>query len=317
MGKSSIFAINIVKGGARSLFANFLLTIINRGIIQPLKFLRSGRLHAISFGGNKYTEITKIMLMISQNYSYRELVDRNWGYITNDLQDKIKRSRLFFAGCGLGSLIAETAARLGFSNFTLADGDIVEASNLNRQAFDKSHIGVNKATAISSVLKKINPKVNIKVIKKNIASNDIPILIRQSDFIINTVDFGKVYFDLVKIGQENKKHILLPYNIGFGGLVLIFNESTKSLDEILGSGIISNDIIFYKTLLNILKPKNLPSYIKENTASIFSNMKLRRNNPQIVIGAEIVSALVITSIVKILSGKKVPMAPRYIHKDIF
>lgn len=257
------------------------------------------------------------MLMISQNYSYRELIDRNWGYINESLQSEIKQSRLFFAGCGLGSLIAETAARLGFSNFILADGDTVEASNLNRQAFDKSHIGVNKASATSSVLKKINPKVNIDIIKKNITNSDISKNICQSDFIINTVDFGGVYFDLVKIGQEDKKHILLPFNIGFGGLVLIFNESTKSLDEILGSGIISNDIIFYKTLLNTLKPKNLPSYIKENITSIFSNMKLRHNNPQIVIGAEIVSALVITSIVKILAGKKVPMAPRYIHKDIF
>ena len=255
--------------------------------------------------------------MIGQNFSYQELIDRNWGYINESLQSEIKKARLFFAGCGLGSSIAETAARLGFSNFILADGDNVEASNLNRQAFDKSHIGVNKAAATSSILKKINPKVNIDVIKKNITNNDISNLVRRSDFIVNTVDFGEVYFNLVKAGQENKKHILLPFNIGFGGFVLIFNENTKSLDKIIGGGIIGNDIAFYKTLLNVFKPNNLPIYIAENISSIFSNMKLRHNNPQIVIGAEIVSALVITSIVKILAGQKVPMAPRYIYKDIF
>src|SRR3989338_1640970 len=231
--------------------------------------------------------------MIKEDFNYAELVDRNWGYINNSLQKKIKKTRILFAGCGLGSVIAEIATRLGFLNFILADGDKVELSNLNRQIFNKSQIGANKAVATASCLKKINPKINVTVLNRNIENNDIQSIIKKCDFIINTVDFGEVYFNLVKVGQENKKFILLPLNIGFGGFLMIF----------------------YKTLLKTIKVNDLPVYISKNLNNIFSSIKKRGNNPQIVIGADLVGALTITSVVKILAGQKIPMAPQYIHKD--
>ena len=255
--------------------------------------------------------------MIKENFSYAELVDRNWGYINNSLQKKIKKTRILFAGCGLGSVIAEIATRLGFLNFILADGDKVELSNLNRQIFNKSQIGANKAVATASCLKKINPKINVTVLNRNIENKDIQSIIKKCDFIINTVDFGEVYFNLVKVGQENKKFILLPLNIGFGGFLMIFNKDTKSINEIFGNTAINDDVIFYKTLLKTIKVNDLPVYISKNLNNIFSSIKKRGNNPQIVIGADLVGALTITSVVKILAGQKIPMAPQYIHKDVF
>lgn len=197
-------------------------------------------------------------------FNYSEFTDRNWAYINRDLQRIIKRTRIFFAGCGLGSLIAETSARLGFLNFLLADGDIVEVSNLNRQIFNNTHIGINKATATASILRKINPKSNIEVYRNYIKSEDIPPIVRKSDFIINTVDFNKVYSDLVKIGQSKNKYVLLPFNVGLGGFVFAFNKDTPSLDEILGDGTIKNDAAFYQTLLKRIQHIEVPEYISVN-----------------------------------------------------
>ena len=249
-------------------------------------------------------------------FNYSEFTDRNWAYINRDLQRIIKRTRIFFAGCGLGSLIAETSARLGFSNFLLADGDIVEVSNLNRQIFNKTHIGINKATATASILRKINSKSNIEVYRNHIKSEDIPHLARKSDFIINTVDFGKVYSDLVKIVQSKNKYVLLPFSVGFGGFVFVFNKDTPSLDEILGDGTIKNDTDFYQTLLKRIPHIELPEYISVNLNMIFSEVTKKKNIPQICIGAEITSALVVTTIVKILSNHKIPLAPRFSHVDL-
>lgn len=67
--------------------------------------------------------------------SYEELTLRNAGYVPPELQEKIRATRLLVAGCGLGSTIAEAAARVGFERFTLADGDSIAPHNLNRQAF--------------------------------------------------------------------------------------------------------------------------------------------------------------------------------------
>lgn len=58
---------------------------------------------------------------------------RNFLYISEANQKRIKNFRIFIGGCGLGSVIAECALRLGFENLTVIDGDKVELSNLNRQ----------------------------------------------------------------------------------------------------------------------------------------------------------------------------------------
>ena len=41
---------------------------------------------------------------------------RNYLYINSENQEKIKNYRVLTGGCGLGSVIAECALRLGFEN---------------------------------------------------------------------------------------------------------------------------------------------------------------------------------------------------------
>jgi tRNA A37 threonylcarbamoyladenosine dehydratase len=66
---------------------------------------------------------------------------RNFLYISESNQEKIKNFRILIGGCGLGSVIAECALRLGFENLTVIDGDKVELSNLNRQNYTQKDIG--------------------------------------------------------------------------------------------------------------------------------------------------------------------------------
>ena len=87
---------------------------------------------------------------------YDQLTLRNGFFISRDLQLKIKECSLVLAGCGLSSNFAVLAARLGFEKFILIDGDNVDESNLNRQPFSLNHVGLNKAEAISEIIKQIN-----------------------------------------------------------------------------------------------------------------------------------------------------------------
>ena len=75
-------------------------------------------------------------------FDYPTLVKRNLGYISNDVQQKIAGTTLLIAGCGMGSAPAICAARTGFTKFILADGDVVDAHNLNRQFYTHADIGV-------------------------------------------------------------------------------------------------------------------------------------------------------------------------------
>ena len=120
----------------------------------------------------------------------------------------------------------------------------------------------------------------------------------------------------MKIVQSKNKYVLLPFSVGFWGFVFVFNKDTPSLDEILGDGTIKNDTDFYQTLLKRIPHIELPEYISVNLNMIFSEVTKKKNIPQICIGAEITSALVVTTIVKILSNHKIPLAPRFSHVDL-
>jgi sulfur carrier protein ThiS adenylyltransferase len=68
------------------------------------------------------------------------------------------------AGCGgLGSNCAVALVRSGFARLRLADFDVVEASNLNRQAYTPAHLGRPKADCLAEVLRQINPDLEVTV----------------------------------------------------------------------------------------------------------------------------------------------------------
>src|SRR5215472_3121838 len=69
------------------------------------------------------------------------LLSRNWGLISPEVQARLRDQVILAAGVGLRSEMVVQACRLGFRNFILADGDTVEVSNLNRQAFTHAQVG--------------------------------------------------------------------------------------------------------------------------------------------------------------------------------
>jgi len=103
--------------------------------------------------------------------------------------EKLKKAKVCILGLGgLGSNVAVLLARSGIGYLKLVDFDIVEASNLNRQQYRISHIGIKKTEAMKSIIKEINPFVeidtlDIKVDRENILSvvEDIEIVVEAFD----------------------------------------------------------------------------------------------------------------------------------------
>ena len=114
-----------------------------------------------------------------------DLLKRN----VKGVSKKLKETKVCILGLGgLGSNVAVLLARAGIGYLKLVDFDIVEASNLNRQQYSISHIGLKKTEAIRTIIKEINPFVevgtlDIKVDRKNIHSivEDIEIVVEAFD----------------------------------------------------------------------------------------------------------------------------------------
>ena len=114
-----------------------------------------------------------------------DLLKRN----VKGISKKLKKTRVCILGLGgLGSNVAVLLTRSGIGYLKLVDFDIVEASNLNRQQYRISHIGIKKTEAMKSIIKEINPFVeidtlDIKVDRENIYSTvgDIEIVVEAFD----------------------------------------------------------------------------------------------------------------------------------------
>ena len=96
----------------------------------------------------------------------------------------LKKSKVAIAGLGgLGSNIAVMLARIGVGHLFLVDFDVVEPSNLNRQHYNTTHIGMRKTEALKSQLELINPFVRIETmnVKINEKKADNELNGRQED----------------------------------------------------------------------------------------------------------------------------------------
>lgn len=76
---------------------------------------------------------------------------------------------------GLGSSIAIALARNGIGSLILADYDVVEPSNLNRQQYFVEQLGMLKTEALHETLKRIHPSIRctlhaVKLTKDNTAA---------------------------------------------------------------------------------------------------------------------------------------------------
>jgi molybdopterin/thiamine biosynthesis adenylyltransferase len=248
--------------------------------------------------------------------SYKNLVSRNKYIIPKKLQQKIKKCKIFLLGCGLGSQVGLLAVRSGFVNFILVDGDKVTLDNLNRQAFRYEHLGKNKAEALASMLKDVNPKVNVEYYpiflkEKKLAKE----LVDKSDVVVNMADPDKMMYFVNDYAQEKGKPVFFPLNIIWGGYVLVFTPDSPKLQEIVGKKILKGNK-FYLTLLQKTFsnfPPRLLKFYKKMGQKLLKESFL----PQLGATTFLNSSIIVGGIIKWLSGKQIKKAPQPIFLDIW
>jgi len=93
------------------------------------------------------------------------------------------------AGCGgLGSNAAVALARAGIGNLVIADPDIVELSNLNRQYYFLDDVGKRKTDALTSHLLNINPVLKMESHFIELTKENVYELFKGADLLIEAFD---------------------------------------------------------------------------------------------------------------------------------
>ena len=94
---------------------------------------------------------------------HSNIIGRKEYFGRGELDSSLADKKIAIIGLGaIGSPIAEALARGGVRQLTLWDGDIVEAGNICRSAYDNTDIGNAKAQALAAHIKRISPFCVVK-----------------------------------------------------------------------------------------------------------------------------------------------------------
>ncbi|WP_020676002.1 sulfur carrier protein ThiS adenylyltransferase ThiF [Geopsychrobacter electrodiphilus] len=108
---------------------------------------------------------------------------------TPGVHARIAKSCVGIAGAGgLGSNIAIALARVGVGKLIIADFDLIEPSNLNRQQYFIDQIGLPKVTALKQNLLRINPYVEVETFIERINPQNLTKIFASIDVMVEAFD---------------------------------------------------------------------------------------------------------------------------------
>ncbi len=124
--------------------------------------------------------------MIPTKEEMRKALELRQGKV---LRQKFSAATIAVCGLGgLGSNIAVSLARAGIGKLILIDFDRVDVTNLHRQQYKASQIGMYKTEALSENLKEIAPYIELEVHALRIDENTTLELFEDSDIICEAFD---------------------------------------------------------------------------------------------------------------------------------
>jgi sulfur carrier protein ThiS adenylyltransferase len=108
---------------------------------------------------------------------------------TPGVHAQVKRATVGIMGLGgLGSSVAVALARIGVGRLLLADFDMVEPSNLNRQQYFVEQIGLKKTVALKENITRINPYVRVESVDERLTEENIPLYFKEVDVLAECFD---------------------------------------------------------------------------------------------------------------------------------
>ena len=156
-----------------------------------------------------------------------DLLKRN----VKGISKKLKKTRVCILGLGgLGSNVAVLLARSGIGFLKLVDFDTVEASNLNRQQYRISHIGLKKTEAMKSIIREINPFVEVDILDIKEDRENIYSIVGDIEIVVEAFDRAETKAMILEELLTNKNKIVVSAS-GMAGLGSANEIVTKKIKD--------------------------------------------------------------------------------------
>lgn len=135
------------------------------------------------------------------------------------MTERLARATVGIAGCGgLGSNVAVALTRAGVGHLILADHDVVEASNLNRQAFFTADIGRRKVAALAAHLRAIRDDLELTLHDVEVTRDNTDALFRGAEILVEAFDDAAAKVLLIETWTRSFPERPVVCGNGLGGV---------------------------------------------------------------------------------------------------
>jgi hypothetical protein len=237
---------------------------------------------------------------------YSELTSRNRGLISDTVQARLRATRFVIAGCGsTGGACVMPLVRSGAERFVLLDPGTYDVSNLNRQDATLADVGRNKAEAARARVLSVNPFAMVEVYARGVEPQTIGSLLNADDFVIDAVDVTtsagiEAKLALHRSACDRRLMALTAYDIGPTQWLELFDYRRERRPL---AGKVTRSDRPDAILRALIPPLAVPR-------EIFAELLERRDDPgrgfpQLAMTANLLGALIVPYVLRLLTGQPV------------
>ena len=145
--------------------------------------------------------------------------DRTVSLIGEDGFERLRHASVLVVGLGgVGGAATEALARSGVGKLTLADGDVFEQSNLNRQILCTTFsLGKNKALVAKERVQSIMPDTEVVAVPHYVTAENVADLLVGIDYCLDAIDDIKNKVLLIR--ECDRRNIPIISAMGAGNRV--------------------------------------------------------------------------------------------------
>jgi len=171
-------------------------------------------------------------------FDYNSAFSRNIGWVTEVEQAKLKNCRVAIGGLGgVGGVHLLTLARLGIGKFNIADFDVFDLVNFNRQVgATMSALDRPKLDVMTEMLRDINPDVELNTFPKGVQAENLDAFLEDVDIYVDGLDF--FVFDARRktfaACEARQIPVVTAAPLGLGAALLVFGPGGMPFEDYFG-----------------------------------------------------------------------------------
>jgi molybdopterin/thiamine biosynthesis adenylyltransferase len=173
-----------------------------------------------------------------QTFDYDKAFSRNIGWVTESEQTRLRQSRVAIGGLGgVGGVHLLTLARLGIGRFNIADFDVFDIVNFNRQVgATVQSLERPKIDVLAEMVHGINPEIELRTFPEGIQADTLEAFLENVDVYIDGLDFFAFNARRTTFAACERKGIpvVTAAPLGMGTALLVFGPGGMPFEDYFG-----------------------------------------------------------------------------------